>query len=794
MEAFNLNNISVKKVKNSKTKSKSKEEELPVEKALTGEFVKELPDFAKDQANSELEKDEFIQYPNGSIEKVVGDTHEKGGVQLNLPEGSRILSDNLKLGATTAKKLNKEYELDLKAKDTYAEAIDKFNKKSGMTKLTKEQEDLIKVLKKEQDTNDDTTRNLNFSYLNEKIRDVELQKESINKDRNIFFDDVYKSQEKSKGNKVQESEKEFKYGGLVGSDKFKMLAEKYGMSEEEGLKILKNGGSIDRYEDGGEIKKAQEALKAEKISIQEFNTIYSKVKAGEPFENVFKDLLAIRRKTQFEKDLKQVEADNIKEEFESLGLIPNLFETSSSNGFEEEKRKLELEAQQGFRVVPENLSPIPTSTPIPTPTPTATEKKDIKETVNKITSKYFADNPLRTDAPGKQSQSGEGSFGGVNTARAYAEYQQLIPGLADLYRDDAGAFQEAYNEAGKLFVDFLGKQDIPKEDIEQIQKDFQQVNFTDDLKASGRGKDSKRGLFTSSRLGFQYEMFTPEKQKALDELGITHLSQLGGRLEDVKDILDEDDIRKAKTIIDNPEYQGLDFRMTPLNKVTTTTDKPQEVPAKVDPVKPPQPDPTANISSTVPTLREKGAQGFIFPDQSKLPPSALQLPTLNVTRRQRIDRVKIGIEYNLTEIFKQQNFVAQQIDNVPDSQRASALSNLLAGTQEQANKAITSVNSINAQNQQAAELFNIRQADAEDQARGINLRQYEALAQTAVAKTEKDMRDFFDYNQRVAINNLKSQQRLNLISATAPDFELDVFGNAVNFDPSFDFQLNKKQI
>ncbi len=50
--------------------------------------------------NAELEKEEVFQMPNGQIDNVDGASHSKGGVDVNIPTGTQILSDRLKMPGT----------------------------------------------------------------------------------------------------------------------------------------------------------------------------------------------------------------------------------------------------------------------------------------------------------------------------------------------------------------------------------------------------------------------------------------------------------------------------------------------------------------------------------------------------------------------------------------------------------------------------------------------------------------------------------------------------------------------
>jgi hypothetical protein len=108
----------------------------------------------------------------------------------------------------------------------------------------------------------------------------------------------------------------------------------------------------------------------------------------------------------------------------------------------------------------------------------------------------------------------------------------------------------------------------------------------------------------------------------------------------------------------------------------------------------------------------------------------------------------------------------------------------LASTGEQENQAIFQANVTNAQNISAAEQFNIGQADREDIARSQNLLNYEQRALTAKENTNIDLRNYLNFQSNKSLNNFQNQQRLNLINGMFPDFELDTYGMATNFDPS----------
>lgn len=63
--------------------------------------------------SQEVEGDEIVQTPNGFIGKVKGPKHEQGGVQTNLPDGTKIFSDRIEVDNRTLaqRKLDRENKL-----------------------------------------------------------------------------------------------------------------------------------------------------------------------------------------------------------------------------------------------------------------------------------------------------------------------------------------------------------------------------------------------------------------------------------------------------------------------------------------------------------------------------------------------------------------------------------------------------------------------------------------------------------------------------------------------------------
>ena len=669
--------------------------ELPIEKKLTEQFVEELPENA--EANAELEKGEHIKYPNNAIQEVHGKTHEKGGVDLNLPEGSQIISDNLKVGKTNAKNLSKEFDIKVNASDTYAEALVKYEKSLGLDKLNKEQEDLFKDLKSEKETDDENTKQINIDYLGNKIRQVEEKKEAKNVQKNKFFEQAFNMQEKSKPKKDRNTE------------------------------VFEDGGSIlPKYADGDVITTDNDKFKYYNEDIDQLTERF-KGKKPKSFED-----------KESHKAGLEVWYSRTKEIANQLGYGEELADVDFTTLTPEQYGKTAGILQSFYAErFPKGVKNYATTVPL--------NSKGIAY----AKSQGILDKNLGNDSRDFKSPEDREALDNARKALADSDFDLVGQNFLD-----NEWYYRSLNVVGKEFesIDALRA-------FEENNKEVDNVNGNRYFSTVG----SPEVLITGRAL--ETKEFTPEGKKAFE----TEFKDANQIVKDGKTYFRVSDTSN--------EY------INPITKEVIPAVEAEAIKSK----------PIVSNASRVST-RERGAQGFIFPNQSVLPPSALQPSTLIENRRQRIDPVRVGIEDNLTELFKQQEFVAQQIDNVPDSQRAASYSNLLASTQEQANKSITATNRINAQNSQQAELFNISQADAEDQLRGINLQNYERLTQTAQAKTEKDVRDYFDFNRRVGLNNFQNQQNLNLLQTLTPDFELDIFGNTTNFNPSSNNQITERKV
>lgn len=193
-----------------------KRQHLSPEELLTGEFIQQAPPQAGVQPNAELEKDEFVKHPDGDVQQVIGRTHNQGGERLALEPGAVVVSDKVKLGAKNAKVINNQYDLGIKAGDTFAHVVEKYTKKVGLSKLNDEQESYFNQLKKVSENEDVQTSEINNSFLSQKINDLEKQKEVVEASRSEFTDFIYQLQEGSKPQREEDAQAVMAEGGRIG--------------------------------------------------------------------------------------------------------------------------------------------------------------------------------------------------------------------------------------------------------------------------------------------------------------------------------------------------------------------------------------------------------------------------------------------------------------------------------------------------------------------------------------------------------------------------------------------------
>ncbi len=275
MKGYNINEIEVI------DKHTPKLEEL-----LTGEIVKGLDPHSKIKPNSEIEKNEYMQFPDGTTQKVVGQKHETGGVKMNIPDGTKIVTNSINLTPKQVKQIEAKYKVPVSTKDTYATVIDKYLKKIGLTKLAEEQEEVFEQLKKVLNSEvEKSTLSINKEYLSKKINDIEKRKEDKQKEKAEFFNVVFDMQEEHKASTDKyKSDEGFKFGG-VSDRNFEAVCKKFGITKAQGEKMMKYGGDYRKFKDGGE---PDDLFKGDEGITKQYNYIKNLAQKPEFIDNLYK--------------------------------------------------------------------------------------------------------------------------------------------------------------------------------------------------------------------------------------------------------------------------------------------------------------------------------------------------------------------------------------------------------------------------------------------------------------------------------------------------------------------------
>lgn len=191
--------------------------------------------------NAEVEDGEYIITPEQEMMLVEGRTHEEGGEPVRFNGGEKIISDNLKVGAKTAKELRKKTGLDINLTDTYATVVDKYSKKLGLNKVDEEIKKYYKEIEEIKKSQDENTKRINLQFLQKQLLEKEARKQQLEQEKLAFADEMFNRQEMSKA-----PVKKFENGGQFNLTD---LASQYGMSEEEIMYLL---NSQQQFDDGGE--------------------------------------------------------------------------------------------------------------------------------------------------------------------------------------------------------------------------------------------------------------------------------------------------------------------------------------------------------------------------------------------------------------------------------------------------------------------------------------------------------------------------------------------------------------
>ena len=753
-------------------------EQMSLPQEMTGEFIQQQPDAAGVDPNAEVEDGEFVQHTDGQVQQVEGRSHDEGGERVALEAGTKVVSDKLKLGARNAKKISNEYGITVKAGDTYATALAKYTKKIGLKELNEQQEEYFNKLKKDEETRSEATSELNSEFLSEKINRIEQKKSVLEAIRANFTNVVYGLQQESKTPRTEEDTDQKKSPGPGPEE----IAQALAMAAQSPEPEMAYGGSIPSFENGGGILALAEALEIDGATLEKYRDT---LRIGIKTQNITDDYIyGFLREIS---PLKDSLPANISE-FKTSNKIGKSFSgykelSDDVKTFDADPTKFTLTGSTSVATPEPAGNPNSTSTTNTSKTlgssPTTILKRDsegenyISLNNNPLGNPEVIDSQEFTTTGEPITTSGKITKENLPTVNEYL--YKNFPGTRKFFEveedsfgrkvnpkiKDVKGYQTHLNGVLKPSLTKWGRDNIKDaKELDNYLNALDQFDFRDKDKGT-RKIDGVFGNFSANKSPIKWKFVTPTEKKELDKLGVSQVSDLyddKGVLKPEFDFLStesKDRLNKTR------EYEGLDLY---IDEVGVEPENEQT--------------PTKPYRKPLPKTYERPT----LPDMSLEPPRPMEAHQKNQHRYNYIDPIKMSAESQLTEINRQNDAVAAQLDGMTDTQRAAALTNLGANTQQNAAKVISDVSAANAQNQFQVDQLNAALMNREEDARVADSNAYEKMQMTAKAKTEADYDDFMEKNREIRIKRFNYLTRDKQMNSMIENYKTDSEGNII-IDP-----------
>lgn len=243
---------------------------------MTGNYIAEDPN-PNAPKNVEVEDGEYIK--NSQTQEVVeavGEKHKNGGVKVNLPAESKVLSDFTKIGASNVKKLKEQFDVKIKPTDTFSDVLDKYKKKIGAKELEEEEVEYMKEIEKQLKANiSEKTKQINLDFLGKELEEVQSKKTEMQKKIDEAFEILFNEQEKLP---KKNSSPMMQEGGNIPPE-IAQLAEQYGIPVEKAMELI---AQQQGQEQSGDIM--QQVMSMLQQGVQPEQIIQELVSAGYPQE------------------------------------------------------------------------------------------------------------------------------------------------------------------------------------------------------------------------------------------------------------------------------------------------------------------------------------------------------------------------------------------------------------------------------------------------------------------------------------------------------------------------------
>lgn len=253
---------------------------ISIAESLTGNYLLEDNNLNSPK-NVEVEDGEYVK--NSQTQRtqlIVGEKHVDGGVKVNLPVESKVLSDFTKIGAQNVKKLKEQFDVKIKPTDTFADVLDKYKKKIGAKELEEDEVEYMKEIEKQLKANiSEKTKQINLDFLGKELEEVQSKKTEMQKKIDEAFEILFNEQEKLP---KKNSSPMMQEGGNIPPE-IAQLAEQYGIPVEKAMELIaQQQGQEQPQEQGGDVMQQVMSMLQQGVSPEQI--VQELVSAGYPQE------------------------------------------------------------------------------------------------------------------------------------------------------------------------------------------------------------------------------------------------------------------------------------------------------------------------------------------------------------------------------------------------------------------------------------------------------------------------------------------------------------------------------
>jgi len=718
---------------------------------LTGQFVAD-----QGQGNINVEGDEYVKM-QGEVKQVVGEPHVKNGkkadgVDINLQNGDKVLSNYTKIGAKNAKELKERYNVSVKKDDTFAKVQSKIDKKLGIQELTDELADYIKKIGKNESVKDIATRALNESVLAKEIEEYKKKLDVLKEPQAMIFEDLFKRQEQipKKGNGKQ-------------------LLDKDGKVIEEHKGIAQQGGKINGYDN------VQKPIKDIKYNVSTTGIREGSLPDTQYYTRVeYNDgtFDYIKQDAEIENRFKRM--PNYINYMNNLGKKQNIEKTAQKYQIPIERAKELVSMQEGGMQTQQEEEAEGSKSNL------QEEQKEVsQEQVIQFVAQSLQQGVTPEQIIQQLSQMGISPEQSQQIIKMVAEQMQQAPQIAQQgkeYMQEAGS---PYTFSTKARVPVTGY-DIEGNVIvnEDTLSDVEYIQ-----PYTGKGYGAKMASVDDTIKLHSWYFDTEEKKQDFRDAVTKEGTQKP--IEDFQKAYNEEIKNRAKSagvsdeeinkLIQDVGFTGKGVQQFDGKFGAFTSTRPLFTFKKAEGNKPAIETvitPQEIEKSKVETINQTKNVLPWLPQDLRMFPSALNPISKQEVPLSRLEAIKMTPETMLANQALQLNTANEQIQNLglsPTIQQAGMATNL-ASSQIASNDAIAKVEQFNAQNKQGIDQFNLQQRDKENLLKAQFDQDYEKRMFGSLNAQERDLRNFYIENNLQNRQNFKDIENINLQNATRDQF------------------------